>query len=339
MLRSLLLTLLSAVGLSAFYPATAVLAGGPSTDCVELTGLQIAAGFVTWMNILQVFAIALAVICFGYLISRWFRWLIEIFLHVPEEVYEVLLYIASIGLVVSGHWVSAINQLWPVLGGSLLFGVALTITAALHPVQFNKPDRFFGILFLVWSAVALYYQNEVVGFIAVAAFMGMLGFSVLIAPGMYALGFEDEDAVAKATTAAFMVLGVFVGLHVLRTTIPYMQVFEQGALWMGSFVGYLGLLIASSRWYGNARTYPIMQVTTILLGFAAIAVGSVFGVPQLLGIGGTFFVLYLIEKPFEIPVDSAIGYAFIGLLVALCVGGGVWWAQNNMDIVRPYLLF
>ncbi|MBI2039006.1 MAG: hypothetical protein HYT22_01865 [Candidatus Niyogibacteria bacterium] len=309
-----------------------------AVSCPELTGLQVAAGFITWMNILRVLAIGVGVVCLGYLLFRWFGWLLEIFLYIPKEVYEGVGYALSVGLIISGYWLSETNMLWPVLTGCLLFGAMLIITGALHKLAPNW-EHFFGILFLVWSAVALFYQSAPVGFIAVAALMGLVGFSAAVIPCGYAIGFRDEDAVSRATTTAFIVLTGFVFLRVVGQSLPYIHVFEQGALWLGSFVGYVGLLIASSRWYAKRAIYPAMQLITILLGMAAIGAGSVFGIPQLLGIGGTFFVLYLIEKPFEIPVESAVGYATIGLFVSSCVGGGVWWAQNHMDLVRPYLLF
>ncbi len=308
------------------------------TNCVELTGLQVAVGFITWMNILRVFSIVIGVGCFAYLMWRWFGWLFEIFKYIPVEVYEVLGYVTSAATVISAYWLSEINQLWPLLGGCLLFGAMLVITGLIHDIKPNF-ERFFGTLFFVWSSVALFYQSEYVGFIAVGAFMGMLGFSAMIIPCGYAIGFRDKDALSRATSAAFVVLIGFVTLRIVGQSLPYIHVFELGTLWFGSFIGYLGLLIASSRWYKNRVMYPAMQLITILLGMAAIGVGSVFGIPQLLGVGGTFFVLYLIEKPFEIPTENAIGYALIGLSVALCVGGGVWWAQNNMAVVKPYLLF
>ena len=139
-------------------------------------------------------------------------------------------------------------------------------------------------------------------------------------------------------------LAVFVFVRILCSFFEVMvpsrlHAFEQGALWLGSFVGYLGLLIASSRWYENRMHYVLMQVITIVMGINALAIGSIFGIPQLLGIGGTLFVLYLIEKPFEIPVESFTAYAAIGLCVAVVVGGSAWWAQNHLTQVQPYLLF
>jgi len=268
---------------------------------------------------------------------KWFGWLRELFLHIPKEVYETLGFIASIGLVVSANRFDEVNRLWPILGGSLLFGAMLLITNRLHGWEM-KYDRLFGILFLLWSGVSLYYQNATVGFIAAGAFMGMLGFSAAVIPCGYAIGFQDKNSFARATTAGFILLACFVAMKVVDITT--LQVFEKGALWFGAFAGYLGILIASSVWYGGKKaSYVIMQVITVVLGMAAIAVGSVFSIQPLLGIGGTFFVLYLIEKPFEIPDKSATEFATIGLGVSTVLGFGVWWAQNHMDLVRPFLLF
>ncbi|MDB5194031.1 MAG: hypothetical protein JWN50_45 [Parcubacteria group bacterium] len=309
-------------------------------SCPELTGLQKFAGFVSWMNILRVFAIAGGVVCIGFLLFRWFGWLIEIFALIPVQVYETVGYAASIALVVWGHSVSETNRMWPVLGGSLLFGAMVAISAQIHlKNRINPPiAQLYGLLFVAWGAIALYYNMPAIGFIAVGALMGALGFSGAVIPMGYAIGFKDNDSLCRATSAAFAILAAYVGLKVSNTSLP-IKVFESGAFWIGSFVGYLGLLIASSRWYGNQRSYPIMQVVTIVLGMAAIGAGSVFGISQLLGVGGTFFVLYLIEKPFEIPNASATEYAVIGLFVCACLGGGVWWAQNHMDLIRPFLLF
>src|SRR3989338_3137439 len=319
------LTILALLG-TFFLPSLAT-AQVPAA-CPELTGLQVVVGFITWMNILRVFAIVIGVVCAAYLLFRLFGWLFEIFKYIPKEVYEVLGYATSIALVISAYWLSETNQLWPLLGGCLLFGAMLIITRVIHELKENY-SRFFGTLSLVWSAVALFYQSDYVGFISVAAFMGMLGFSAFVIPCGYVVGFRGKDELSSATSAAFFTLVGFVALRVIGKDLPYIHVFEQGALWLGSFFGFLGLLIASSRWYENRTLYPFMQVITIVAGMAAIGAGSLFDIPQLLGIGGTFFVLYLIEKPFEIPTQSMVGRALIGLFVASGIGGGVWWAQNN----------
>ena len=310
-----------------------------ANGCPSLTTLQVVAGFVSWLNILRVFAVGGAVVCAAILLYRWFGWLLEIFLLIPKEVYEVLGYLASAGLVISSMFVSGGNKEWFILGGSLFFGAMLYISSLIHSVE-NKPDRFFGILFIAWAAVAILYDDQIIGFLSIAAFVCMLGFAADVLPGIgYAVGFHDEDSLARTTTGGLIVLTAFVLARIFHSTLSFVNVFEAGAFWCGSFVGYLGLLIVSSRWYQGGRNYALMQVVNIVFGVAALAVGSIFGIGPLRGIGGTFFVLYLIEKPFEIPVESVTAYAAIGMLVSTLVGFGVYWAQNHMDVIRPYLLF
>ena len=308
------------------------------TACAELTGLQKVAGFVSWMNILRVLAIVGGVVSAGYLLIKWFSWLIDIFLLIPKEVYEFLGYTASIALIVWSHWISQTNQLWPLLGGSLLFGVMLIATGMLHKLKPN-PERFFSVLFVVWAGVAYYFQSNVIGFITAGALLCALGFSAAVLPFGYVIGFRNKAGLARGTSAGFILLAIFVAARIVGNKSSF-QIFESGALWLGAFSGYLGMLIASSRYHtGDRASYIVMQIITIILGFAAIGIGSIFDIQPLRGIGGTFFVLYLIEKPFEIPDKSLTELAFIGLAVSAVVGTGVWWAQNHMDVVRPYLLF
>ena len=113
--------------------------------------------------------------------------------------------------------------------------------------------------------------------------------------------------------------------------------FEGGVLFLGSFVGYLGLLIASSRWYEKRYNYGVFQVVTIVAGCAALFVGSVWQIGELQKIGGTFFILYVLEKIAEIPVRHRINYAYLGVLMAGLMYGFFMYIKANPDIVRPYL--
>ncbi len=167
--------------------------------------------------------------------------------------------------------------------------------------------------------------------------LAALGFSVLVTPLCYCFGFDDEASLGRATTAAFAMLAGFVLLRVFGASVPGLNVFESGALFLGSFVGYLGLLIASSRWYGHKKNYALFQIVTIAAGVAALLVGSLCGIGELQKIGGTFFVLYLMEKPFEIPVESKRAYAAIGLFVAALLFGFCWYVRANPETFRSIL--
>lgn len=93
---------------------------------------------------------------------------------------------------------------------------------------------------------------------------------------------------------------------------------------MGAFVYYLGLLILSSRYYNAGKgNYILLQIITVLSGVAAFFVGATFGVNILLSIGGTFFVLYLLEKYSELPWND-IGWAWSLLGIACLLYGAAF---------------
>lgn len=144
--------------------------------------------------------------------------------------------------------------------------------------------------------------------------------------------------VASASAAAFAILTAYVIARALGADPSILRMFEGGALFLGSFVGYLGLLITSSRWYdGKSRNYVLFQFGTIAAGVAALFVGSYFGISELQKIGGTFFVLYLLEKIIEIPARSARGYAAVGLVASLAIFGFCMYVKHDPETLRPYV--
>lgn len=304
----------------------------------DLTPLQQAAGFVTLINVAGFFAAVVGVACAGYILFRWCGWMLKFFANIPVLAYELVTYAASLGLIVGAYWVSPANQFWMLFPGCLLVPAALSITGFLRKIEPNEL-RFATVLFCVWAPLAIFYQSVPVGFLAVMALFAILGFSVWLSPLCYGFGFKEKNGLGRATSAGFVLLALFVGLRLAHTGLPYLGVFQMGCLWMGSFVGYLGLLIASSRWCHESFDYAFMQVITVAAGMGALVLGSLLAIPELSGIGGTFFALYLIEKPCEIPIKSAMGWATFGLMMAGLVGSAAWWAQNHMALVAPYILF
>jgi hypothetical protein len=302
----------------------------------KLTALQKFAGFVTFVNILWVFAIVIVVVSFCYLFGDLVKHLFEILANVPLWFYELVFYGLSLWTIFSADKYRPGVSHYVALTGCLLFAGALAFTCSRR--QFKGTGFAYSlILAVLYSAVAVLYTSPMIGFVAVIALMGALGFSVIVSPLVYCIGFENEDSLGKATVAAFALLIAFSVVKIFGFQTA--QVFQTGALWMGSFVGYLGLLIASSKWYKRNFPYVVMQFVTIAFGVAALFVGSVYQIGELQKIGGTFFALYVLEKFCEIPVESTRGYAVLGL-----TGGGlVYWfcmtVKSNPEAFRAYLLF
>ena len=205
------------------------------------------------------------------------------------------------------------------------------------PVSF--PWVLSGLCTILWAGTAIFYHRVYpnagipyfLAFIAVMALESFLWFSIIMLPGMILMGWEQENQAPKSTLASLLVL--LIGLSTVFTgsaTHADIVLFQPGCLFMGAFVYYLGLLVMSSRWYSWQprlnleqtralfKRYRIMQAITIISGFAAWYLGSTFHIGVLLGVGGTFFTIYLIEKYYEIPWKG-VGWIWssLGISVAL----------------------
>ena len=331
----------SPVALEQLLTATCSALPAMSTVGPKLTMLQKLAGLVTVTNIFWVAAAILVLIAL-ILLYNWFL------RGIPPEIWEVLLYMVSIGLIIGGHMLRHGVAEHVVFVGSLVYAGAWGFTWFFHELGKRthslprkhggeREEIFFLVLTVFLAGIAIAYTNAAVGFVAVMALVGSLGFSVAVIPCGYAVGFKDDDAVARGTFAAFFILIGFVLLRVFGARVQALAVFEGGAYWMGAFVGYLGLLIISSKWYAT-RNYALMQIVMVVAGVLALVVGSVLQIPELQKIGGTFFGLWLVEKLAEIPVESKEGVAVLCLVIAGVLAGSAWYIRAHLDTLAPYLI-
>jgi hypothetical protein len=222
------------------------------------------------------------------------------------------------------------------------------------PIPFSFPTVLFGLCTIVWGAAAIVYHAvfpnagipNFLAFISVIALQSFLGFSVITAPGCIALGWQKDKQVPKSTLSSLVLLLAYISIALGGIEVTEsMKLFENGCLFMGAFVYYLGLLVMSSKWYSYTdkmdpqtkkvrkewlTRYLVMQAVTIISGLAALYLGATFHMGALLGIGGTFFVIYLLGKYYEIPWKG-VGWAWSCLGVALALYFFVGFAGQHAE--------
>jgi hypothetical protein len=307
--------------------------------------MQKVGGFFTFLNIIKVTAALLFVVAFMWLGGFY---LLSLLVHVPGWVWEIICYGGCAGLIYLGSVIDPDFMLLPVLPGCFGLYGCLALTKALHNPK-EPPNHALGnaICCAVWGAVAFWFDSQIVGFFAVMAFLSALGFSSFLGYGWIAIGFESDSATFRGTLAGFVLLAIHVTCQLMGVTgqenawAGAYDVFRPGLNFMGTFVYFLGLLIMGSKWFwkwhfkaydekgGNwLLWYWLMQAIVIGSGVAALYLGTVFGMTMLLGVGGTFFYVYILEKYYEIPWKG-VGWAWSTLFLAGILYGFVIFAQRN----------
>ncbi|HLP92256.1 MAG TPA: hypothetical protein VK184_27155 [Nostocaceae cyanobacterium] len=289
-------------------------------------------GLFNFVNILWILSIILLTIALGFLTAIY---LVPILAAIPKVVYEVLIYLACVSAFALGlSFEQGISE-FIALPGCLGLIIALSLTNYLHREELQSFYQkhnieifsfYSGWLFLIWGGVAILYESSIIGFLAILALEVFLGFSVVAMPLSYFIGFTKREVVSTTTFVSFLLMVFYIGVNLTNTNINYLNIFAPGALFLGTFVYFIGLLIMSSKWYyyesvwyalDNKWPYIYLQLLTVVSGVGALYIGSVWQISQLNGIGGTFFFLYLIEKYWEITwkntqwVWSLLGLAII----------------------------
>lgn len=277
--------------------------------------MQKVGGFFTFRNILLVtaacvFTVAVLWLCGIYLLA--------ILMAIPLEVYELLCYGACAWAIFAGTQVSEAYKLAFVLPGCLGLMGCLAFTHSKHLPQVEPSGTVYSaLLCFIWGAVAAFYGSEVIGFMSVAALLSSLGFMAGIFPGVIFVGFEDEDVVLQGTIASFGVLAVHIILTAMNVTVEWLEPFRPGMEFLGTFGYFLGLIIMASKYYWGRDDYGayfLTQIAAIISGVAALYLGSVLGMGMLLGVGGTWFYIFVLEKYYEIPwKDSGWAWSLLGL--------------------------
>ncbi|TLX16439.1 hypothetical protein [Rhizobium sp. MHM7A] len=307
-------------------------------QCEQLTGLQVAAGLVTWTNVLMVFALIVGTVSFVFLFGRAVLRLLAIFKVIPVAVYEAGGYALSAALLAAPSIFDiSDSKTWFLVPGALLLAGLLLLTAKLHKLKENPP-RYFLTLTILWGAMAYYHQEPILGFATVAAFMAFMGFSIIITPLAYFIGFEDEKTMSRAGGAGLLISALLVFERLFTPGIPQLDIFRTGMLWLGPFVFALSMLIRANRWMiTEKQSWLGMQLMAFGAFFMLMSAGANLQIEAMLNVGTGFMILYVLEKPLEIKQRSLTTLAFTGLLLSILVGAFVYWTQQNPETIQQYL--
>lgn len=305
----------------------------------RMTNVERKQSFFAGVDFLRLGLIAVFTILTLLLIGKH---LIMVLVTFPKELWEIGAYGSGLCILVAqGAGFMAINQFWTFFG-CLLIGGGLGLTVAIHRDYFEEKPYFIKmfvqyvcpvVMLVAFSAATLITGSAWMGAFAALSLMALLGFAGEVIPFGYAVGFRDNDALARGTSAGIIITVLFMGLHAANITTPIIRAFDSGSLVVGGFVGYLGLLIAASDRYKSRQNWIVMQAIVLSICFAGVIAGSILGLKSIQIMAGVFLALWTIEKMVEIPGDGFVPWvlklmAASGALYLIVTFGAPFYAQH-----------
>jgi hypothetical protein len=306
-------------------------------------------GIFTLVNLIWLASVVLVVGATSWI---FLLHLLPLIIGMPIELLELSLYGVDALLLYGAHEyaVDTPHALAPVflaLTACMAMPCLYALTLSRH---FKKTDNAWlafqvgsWLFSAVWSAVALWFDSQLIGFLAVVALFVALGFIFIPLPFVYLIGFGKRDMIPRSMGVAFCFLSAYIYLafnDAMWSSSAVPRVFRPGITGMGTFVFFLGGIIVSSRYYhGNdvdVAHYIWVNLFVCACGMCCVALGSM--VPELYllkSVGGTFFVLFLLEKYIEIPWRNA-GWVWAALLLGVLLYGISWWASENPEYLLSF---
>ncbi|CAF0828209.1 unnamed protein product [Adineta steineri] len=281
---------------------------------------------VSFSNIIAILAGIIVIIALSILVGIF---IVPILIHVPVIIWEILFYIISIFLMIF------ISNSWLIFLGCLTFVATLSFTITYH---FSR-EKYAGLVaswicFFVWTFVALYQQHREAGYLAVMALESALGFVIFVGQLVIVIGFQNEKIIPSATIASFILLLIGCILHIQQRSNILTIPFTRPLLFLGTFVYFIGMLILTSRLYDEWREkkyiFWTLQIITFFSGLATMFFGPMLEIPFIQAVGGTMFVIWLLEKYVEFAPWKDTFTVVLSLLgFGILLYGFAYFLQTN----------
>ena len=233
---------------------------------------------------------------------------------IPVLFYEFLSVFVTLMIIYLAQFSSAASQAYIVFIGNVLFMLASSL---LFYRNRNAIGEFYkryvrylpirpitllmSIIVLNWTLCTVIYQSQLLGVFTIALLLIWRGFGIVPTSLFYSFRHNGRKNLVRGTLGALLLLTIYIIVSIFELNIPYYHNFESGLKYLGSYVFYIGLLIVSNKWVCRRYHFNFwfFQAISIVAGFSALYLGSVYDLSILRGLGGIFLALYMILKPLD----------------------------------------
>jgi len=258
---------------------------------------------------------------------------------------EALVFIASFCLTTQGVRMQPESGMYVTISGLVALNACPVYSYLLHGegieewVQRNKDLLACIVLCAHTFPMALHFQSVLLAYLATATFWHCLGFSILIYPFAYCIGWKDEDVMLRCASTSAVLLQLYAAAKIMRILPPSLGCFESPVAVLGSVMLFLCLLIMSNLHYPGNRahaegSYYIRRNCIFLTcALTAIYVGNVFSMNGLSNTATTFLVLWMLGKYCELHFELKLNIWILILLMSGIMYKTALWLHANPAFV------
>ena len=161
----------------------------------------------------------------------------------------------------------------------------------------------YNLLFSLYMIpLAIYFQSNLLGWLAVLCFYQAIGFSFICAGLCYYIGFKDDEAMMRVSITSTIIGLMFIGLKAWNLSNYYVDPFATPLTVSSALVLLLALLIFSSYYYHGCgkftwgEYYMSRQIPMITFLIVFLLFGNMFHMVGLVNTATVYLVFYLMEK-------------------------------------------
>lgn len=179
----------------------------------------------------------------------------------------------------------------------------------------------YSMMFVPTVLLTLSYDSYFLGFLSVAIFYAMIGFSVVSRGLCWCIGFDNMDSLTNCIGASLVLIPLYFSLD---GSVSYLKYFHYGTYCFGVIVYFLALLIMSSRFHSRNGDHVRAQLTMIFSLVVSMGYGSFYNISSLFNVGATFVCLYFGEKIGEMEIWKGSEIVLIFLGFVSCYYASLW---------------
>ena len=232
---------------------------------------------------------------------------------------------------------------YSVVFGSLVLAALIIDFSKTYIKDLANPKPMFLILSVIYAIIAIIHDHWFIATMSIWLLYAAFGFIMGAMPGGYYTGFDHKSSIERSAITSFILVTFYMLFKTGAIETKHQHIvdlFENGCLFFGTFIGLLALLIITDKYYIyhhlDIKLYVPMQFLMLGSVLVTLYFGLIFNLAIMKGIGGTFGVLWFLDMEYHFLSQFRTGN-MLGALFVLMVN--IYGLIYYLDHYREFFIF